>query len=131
MVNMLDDHDLIDGFGSYPDDLQQSPIFSHIGSRGYFWFLLFQLFTVDAVDGTNYEKPHYMNSMIIGGEGYVRDVTWFLENASNLSLLSRPSPWIPFPNHSLLVYFGPEVAMVLLDCRCVEVLVSIFLHRVC
>ncbi|CAE7231572.1 unnamed protein product [Rhizoctonia solani] len=27
MVNMLDDHDLIDGFGSYPDNLQSSPIF--------------------------------------------------------------------------------------------------------
>ncbi|QRW27563.1 adenylyl cyclase-associated protein 1 [Rhizoctonia solani] len=46
MVNMLDDHDLIDGFGSYPDDLQLSPIFRHIGSRGYFFYLLFQCFTV-------------------------------------------------------------------------------------
>lgn len=25
---MLDDHDMIDGFGSYPDDLQTSPVFS-------------------------------------------------------------------------------------------------------
>ncbi|CCO27778.1 putative protein YGR266W [Rhizoctonia solani AG-1 IB] len=47
MVNMLDDHDLIDGFGSYPDDLQLSPIFRTIGSRGYFFYLLFQCFTVD------------------------------------------------------------------------------------
>ncbi|KAG8733397.1 hypothetical protein FRC11_006588 [Ceratobasidium sp. 423] len=46
MVNMLDDHDLIDGFGSYPDNLQLSPIFRAIGSRGYFFFLLFQCFTV-------------------------------------------------------------------------------------
>ncbi|KAL7411351.1 hypothetical protein BDY24DRAFT_364703 [Mrakia frigida] len=95
MVNMLDDHDLIDGFGSYPDDLQQSPVFRTIGSRGYFWYLLFQLFVVDAVDGTQYGADHHMKSMIIGGDG----------------------PWIPAPNHSLLVYFGPEVAMVLLDCR--------------
>jgi len=28
MLNMLDDHDLIDGFGSYPDELQKSPVFS-------------------------------------------------------------------------------------------------------
>lgn len=27
MVNMLDDHDLIDGFGSYSDDLQRSAFF--------------------------------------------------------------------------------------------------------
>jgi hypothetical protein len=27
MVNMLDDHDLIDGFGSYPEALQRSAFF--------------------------------------------------------------------------------------------------------
>lgn len=95
MVNMLDDHDLIDGFGSYPDDLQQSPIFRTIGSRGYFWYLLFQNFIVDAVDGTQYGVEHFNKSIIIGGDG----------------------PWIPAPTHSMLVYFGPEVAMLLLDCR--------------
>ena len=42
MVNMLDDHDLVDGFGTYPDDLMMSGVFSMIGSRGYFFYLLFQ-----------------------------------------------------------------------------------------
>ncbi|CDZ97664.1 hypothetical protein [Phaffia rhodozyma] len=95
MVNCLDDHDLIDGFGSYPDDLQQAPVFKHIGSRGYFWYLLFQLFIVDDFDGTSLDKPHTMASMIIGGDG----------------------PWIPSPGHSMLIYLGPEVYMLLLDCR--------------
>ncbi|KAI0003344.1 hypothetical protein BJV74DRAFT_876259 [Russula compacta] len=36
MLNMLDDHD--------PDDLQRAPVFNAIGSRGYFFFLLFQCF---------------------------------------------------------------------------------------
>lgn len=27
------------------DDLQQAPVFQAIGSRAYFWYLLFQLFT--------------------------------------------------------------------------------------
>jgi hypothetical protein len=36
MVNMLDDHDLIDGFGTYDDETQQGAVFKHIGSRGYF-----------------------------------------------------------------------------------------------
>lgn len=54
---------------SYPDELQTSPIFKHIGSRGYFWYLLFQCFVVDAVDGTNPDVPHFNRSMIIGGDG--------------------------------------------------------------
>ncbi|QRV86604.1 transcription factor btf3 [Ceratobasidium sp. AG-Ba] len=96
MVNMLDDHDLIDGFGSYPDDLQMSPIFRTIGSRGYFFFLLFQCFVVDEVDGINPNpRTHTNKSMIIGGDG----------------------PWIPAPSHSLLTYMGPKVWMLLLDCR--------------
>ncbi|KAJ1309680.1 hypothetical protein OPQ81_006444 [Rhizoctonia solani] len=96
MVNMLDDHDLIDGFGSYPDDLQLSPIFRAIGSRGYFFFLLFQCFTVDEVDGIH-AKPgmHTFKSTIIGGDG----------------------PWIPAPGHSILTYLGPQTRMLLLDCR--------------
>lgn len=36
-----------DGFGSYPDDLQSCPVFSTIGARGIFWYLLFQNFIVD------------------------------------------------------------------------------------
>lgn len=96
MTNILDDHDLIDGFGSYPDDLQTSPVFSSIGSRGYFWYLLFQLFIVDDVDGTSPAPGAHTNkSMIIGGE----------------------APYIPFPSHSLLCYLGPKVYMLLLDCR--------------
>lgn len=96
MINMLDDHDLIDGFGSYPDDLQLSPIFRTIGSRGYFFFLLFQCFVVDDVDGLN-PRPgeHTFKSMILGGDG----------------------PWIPAPGHSILTYLGPKVRMLLLDCR--------------
>ncbi|KAG8958152.1 hypothetical protein FRC03_009397 [Tulasnella sp. 419] len=96
MMNMLDDHDLIDGFGSYPDDLQTSSVFNYIGSRGYFWFLLFQLFTVDEVDGLPSKVgDHTFKSTIIGGDG----------------------PFIPSAGHSMLTYLGPQVYMLLLDCR--------------
>lgn len=112
MVNMCDDHDLIDGFGSYPDDLQRSAFFKQyvfltwdsrrtngfrsIGSRGYFWFLLFQQFINDAVDGTLIEPgQHTFASTIIGNDG----------------------PYIPFPSHSSLHYFGPRVSLLVMDCR--------------
>jgi len=96
MVNMLDDHDIIDGFGSYPADLQTSPMFSTIGSRGYFFYLLFQCFIEPSLDGTD-RRPysHTFRSTILGG----------------------PGPWIPYPSHSVLTYLGPKVYMLLLDCR--------------
>ncbi|WVR08312.1 hypothetical protein IAU60_005365 [Kwoniella sp. DSM 27419] len=97
MVNMLDDHDLIDGFGTYDDETQASPVMSFVGSRGYFWFLIFQLFVSDKVDGVD-PRPgtHTLRSMIVG---------------------DKPGPWIPFPSHSLLVYLGPKVTLLALDCR--------------
>lgn len=97
MVNMLDDHDLIDGFGTYDDATMASPVFSHIGSRGYFWFLLFQLFINDEVDGINHHVlgSHPAPSVLIGG----------------------PGAWIPFPSHHLGVYLGPKVSLVAIDCR--------------
>jgi len=50
----------------------------------------------DKVDGTNPQvNTHAVKSMIIGG----------------------PGAWIPFPSHSLLVYLGPKVVMLALDCR--------------
>lgn len=94
MLNMLDDHDLIDGFGSYPDELMGSPVFRTIGSRGYFFFLLFQCFINIQTDGRD-DQHHPFKSLIIGADG----------------------PYIPYPSHSFLSYLGPQVQMLLLDCR--------------
>ncbi|KAL8286205.1 hypothetical protein RQP46_004693 [Phenoliferia psychrophenolica] len=96
MLNMCDDHDIIDGFGSYPDDLMHSPVFSSIGSRGYFWYLLFQMFIVDAFDGTNLApNTHVSKAVVFGG----------------------PGTYIPYPSRSFVSYLGPRVSILLLDCR--------------
>jgi len=98
MVNMLDDHDLIDGFGSYPEDLQNSPMFKRIGSRGYFYFLLFQCFVNDDKDGIDCMKSptsESIRSLVLGG----------------------PGAYIPYPSHSFLTYLGPKVHLLMIDCR--------------
>ncbi|TFY69275.1 hypothetical protein EVG20_g3222 [Dentipellis fragilis] len=86
----------IDGFGSYPDDLQKAPIFRTIGSRGYFFFLLFQCFINDELDGiADSPGAHASKSLVIGAQG----------------------PYVPFPSHSFLSYLGPTSWMLMLDCR--------------
>ncbi|KAJ8597901.1 hypothetical protein M405DRAFT_1808 [Rhizopogon salebrosus TDB-379] len=94
MLNMCDDHDLIDGFGSYPEDLQQSPIFKQIGARGYFFYLLFQCFIHPHFDGLD-DGKHIFKSLILGGQG----------------------PYVGLPSHSFLSYMGPQVRILMLDCR--------------
>ncbi|GLB35393.1 hypothetical protein LshimejAT787_0209580 [Lyophyllum shimeji] len=96
MMNMCDDHDIIDGFGSYPDDLQKSTIFRTIGERGYFYFLLFQCFINPGLDGLSDEPGrHVSKSVIIGDEG----------------------PYVRSRSHSFLAYLGPQSYILLLDCR--------------
>lgn len=94
MMSMLDDHDLIDGFGSYPDDLMNAPVFNHIGRRGFFYYHLFQQFQHSDVDGLELEK-HSNKSIIFGGMG----------------------PYVDFPSQSYLAYFGPDQWILMIDCR--------------
>ncbi|KAF8352304.1 hypothetical protein F5887DRAFT_23349 [Amanita rubescens] len=96
MLNMCDDHDLIDGFGSYPDDLQRAPVFQEIGIRGYFFYLLFQCFINVNIDGVD-DRPgqHIYKSLIVGEMG----------------------PYVQTHSHSFLSYLGPQCSILLLDCR--------------
>lgn len=57
--------------------------------------MIFQLFTNDEADGIHPVGQHPIRSMIQGEKG----------------------PWIPFVSHSLIVYMGPKVLLVALDCR--------------
>ena len=42
MQNIYDDHDIIDGFGSYPHQFMQCPVFSNLGRAAFKYYLLFQ-----------------------------------------------------------------------------------------
>ena len=97
MTNMLDDHDLIDGFGTYDDHWMMSPIFNNIGTRGYFYYLLFQQFLVDEFDGLD-ESRHSNKSIILTDE----KAAYMQEGVRN---------------HSFLTYLGPTQYMLMVDCR--------------
>ena len=72
-----------------------------IGSRGYFWFLLFQCFINDEIDGTD-SKAHWLKSIVIGGAG----------------------AYIPNPGHSFVTNLGPKTSLLMLDCRSVMIFLS-------
>jgi hypothetical protein len=42
MQNIYDDHDIIDGFGSYPHLFMQCAVFSNLGRAAFKYYLLFQ-----------------------------------------------------------------------------------------
>ncbi|KIJ16745.1 hypothetical protein PAXINDRAFT_180062 [Paxillus involutus ATCC 200175] len=108
MLNMCDDHGgcgtlifvlvlaklTVSGGRLDPDDLQCSPVFKAIGVRGYFFYLLFQCFINPYIDGLD-DRSHPFKSLILGSQG----------------------PYVGLPSHSFLAYMGPQVRILMLDCR--------------
>jgi hypothetical protein len=97
MINIWDDHDIIDGYGSYPDHFMNSPVFTGLGAVAFKYYLLFQ------------------HSSVID-EGEDTEPSWLLG--------TRPGPYISELSRSVFMMLGRKVAFLGLDCRA-ERMVSI------
>jgi hypothetical protein len=90
MVNIWDDHDIIDGYGSYPDHFMSSPVFKGLGAVAFKYYMLFQ-----------------HQSVIDEGE----------EHESSWMLGAAPGPYISELSRSVFMHLGRKVAFIGLDCR--------------
>ncbi|GAP84331.1 hypothetical protein SAMD00023353_0701460 [Rosellinia necatrix] len=90
MVNMYDDHDIIDGFGSYPHHFMKSPVFSGLGNVAFKYYMLFQ--HQSTPDETEESEP-----------------SWCLG--------VKPGPYITQRSRSLFVSLGARVSLLAVDTR--------------
>ncbi|KAI4140834.1 MAG: hypothetical protein LQ341_003686, partial [Variospora aurantia] len=90
MINIWDDHDIIDGFGSYPHHFMSTPVFCGLGAVAFKYYMLFQHQSV--VD-----------------EGPAEEPSWLMGAA--------PGPYINELSRSLFMFLGKSVAFLGLDCR--------------
>jgi hypothetical protein len=90
MVNMYDDHDIIDGFGSYPHHRMNSPVFSGLGNVAFKYYLLFQHQSVPGE--TDKAEPSWMMGV-------------------------RPGPYINEHSRSLFMFLSSKVALLAVDTR--------------
>lgn len=90
MINIWDDHDIIDGYGSYPDHFMRTPVFSGLGNIAFKYYLLFQHQSVP--EETEADEP-----------------SWLLGAA--------PGPYIKQRSRSLFMFLGKSIAFLGLDCR--------------
>lgn len=90
MVNIWDDHDIIDGYGSYPHHFQSTRVFTGLGAVAFKYYMLFQHQSVSAE--TEKEEP-----------------SWLLGKS--------PGPYINERSRSLFMSLGRHVALLGLDCR--------------
>lgn len=90
-VNIYDDHDIIDGYGSYKDKTMRGDLFELLGAKAYKYYMLFQHHV--SLDEPLYGKAEPL--WILGGVG----------------------PYIKQPNHLIYMNLGKEIALLGLDCR--------------
>lgn len=90
MVNIWDDHDIIDGYGSYPHHTMESPVFTGIGAVAFKYYMLFQHQSISAE--TVEDEP-----------------SWLLG--------AKPGPYIHELSRSVFMSMGNGVAFLGLDCR--------------
>ncbi|KIX01677.1 uncharacterized protein Z518_09403 [Rhinocladiella mackenziei CBS 650.93] len=90
MVNIWDDHDIIDGFGSYPHHFMETPVFTGLGNVAFKYYMLFQHQSV--AEETTAHEP----SWLLGRE---------------------PGPYIKQLSRSVFMHMGKHVAFLGLDCR--------------
>lgn len=90
MVNMWNDHELFEGYGSYNEDFMKSMVISGLGKIAFKYYLLFQHHSVP--DETESEEP----SWVLG---------------------AHPGPYIGQRSRNLFMSLGHDVMFLGLDCR--------------
>ncbi|RHZ68476.1 uncharacterized protein CDV56_107253 [Aspergillus thermomutatus] len=90
MVNIWNDHDIIEGFGSYPDEFMATPVISGLGRIAFKYYLLFQHHSV--TEETEADEPSWLLGAQLG-------------------------PFINQRSRHVFMSMGKDVAFLGLDCR--------------
>ncbi|RAL17152.1 uncharacterized protein BO97DRAFT_380290 [Aspergillus homomorphus CBS 101889] len=104
MVNMWNDHEIIEGFGSYPEEFMNSAVISGLGNIAFKYYLLFQHHSVP--EETEAEEP-----------------SWLLG--------AQPGPYINQRSRHLFMSLGDGVAFLGLDCRTERMTDEILSEQTC
>ncbi|KAL4973700.1 hypothetical protein BDW66DRAFT_99892 [Aspergillus desertorum] len=90
MVNIWNDHEILEGFGSYSDEFMSSAVISGLGNLAFKYYMLFQHHSV--LEETESDEP----SWILGAEA---------------------GPYIRQPSRHLFMSLGDGISLLGIDCR--------------
>ncbi|KAI9801985.1 MAG: hypothetical protein M1825_003041 [Sarcosagium campestre] len=122
-INIWDDHDIIDGFGSYTDHFMNSHVFRGIGGVAHKYYMLFQhhfpppvsTYTSDAPQtaqnpgpGSTAADPQQLGDTFVRKEPH-EDPCWIIG--------PKPGPYVQEHSRSLYMRLGRRIAFVGLDAR--------------
>ncbi|KAL8243783.1 hypothetical protein R6Q59_010041 [Mikania micrantha] len=122
-INIWDDHDIIDGFGSYTDHFMKCAVFRGIGGVSFKYYCLFQHHTAPPISTFTTDAPATMQASIDGTSGaderQTKDAYVYLRPADDPSWIvgRRPGPYVEERSRSLYMRLGRRIAFCGIDAR--------------
>lgn len=119
-LNIWDDHDIIDGFGSYVSEFMMCDVFRGIGGTAHKYYMLFQhhlpppqsTYTSDLVAQSHDEKGQGVDPNQLA-ESYVHPAM----TESNYIVGTKPGPYVAEHSHNMFAKLGARVAFLGIDAR--------------
>lgn len=119
-LNIWDDHDIIDGFGSYVNEFMMCDVFRGIGGTAHKYYMLFQhhlpppqsTFTSTMVAASHEEKGQGVDPNQLA-EVYVHPSM----TESNYIVGVKPGPYVAEHSHNMFAKLGARIAFLGIDAR--------------
>ncbi|KAL5888474.1 hypothetical protein ACKVWC_003738 [Pyricularia oryzae] len=119
-LNIWDDHDIIDGFGSYTDHFMQCDVFRGIGGTAHKYYLLFQHHLPPPA--STYTSD--VAAVERAPEGGVQDPNQLMDTyvaprmtESQYIVGNKPGPYVAEHSHNMYSRLGARMAFVGIDAR--------------
>ncbi|KAI1094242.1 hypothetical protein F5B19DRAFT_490669 [Rostrohypoxylon terebratum] len=117
-LNIWDDHDIIDGFGSYVNDFMNCDVFRGIGGTAHKYYMLFQhhlappasTYTSDAPKAGEHGPEEDPKQLV---NTYVRPQTF----DPSYIIGSRPGPYVAQHSMNMFTKLGARIAFMGIDAR--------------
>ena len=120
-LNIWDDHDIIDGFGSYTDFFMRCAVFRGIGGVAHKYYLLFQHHVPPPKSTFTTDAPQTTHSTGTTAADSIQLENTFVMNEPNLDpsfIVGRsPGPYVEECSRSIYCQLGARIAFVGIDAR--------------
>ncbi|KAF3769127.1 hypothetical protein M406DRAFT_287220 [Cryphonectria parasitica EP155] len=122
-VNIFDDHDIIDGYGSYVDDFMKCDVFRGIGGCAFKYYMLFQHHLPPSSSTYTSDAPQTMTQSGDGQDSGL-DPLQLVDTyvaapmvESHYIVGAKPGPYMAARSHNVFARLGARIALVGIDAR--------------
>lgn len=118
-LNLWDDHDIIDGFGSYVDEFMHCPVFKGIGGVAHKYYLLFQHHLAPPASTYVSDAPPGTNPDAADDERQLKNTYVLEEKSIDSSYVIGPKagPYVYEHSRSIYSRLGARIAFFGIDAR--------------